>query len=606
MLVGGLAILASLLQLAHATQIPLVDPLWPSERTLISPKTDAFVNSLLASWNSSGLAIAVVRRDDTVPGGWRREFASYGVATADDTPVTPDTLFAIASNSKLFLSLSVGLLISNETLARQRGQELHWNTKVKDLFPEWRIMDQDIDRKTNIQDMLSHRTGMPRHDYSGAARAGGIPEMIVTLRSLRPSAEFREKYQYNNLMYETLSYLPHVLLGQSLESYVAQHLFGPLNMSASTYSVAKAEAAGNLAHGFQWSMRDLTKGYNGTLVATIPYFQRPGEEKIWAGAGGILTSARDLSVWMSMLLNNGRHPNTNETVVPEGVLEHVSRGFMVTEGKASYPELSPKVYGSGQKRYSYRGHEIIEHPGHNPGFQSLVSRYPNDNLAIAFLSNDDNANWLIEAVKWRITDEILGLNEIDWDSRYRSAINRIYHDMRDVVKDPVNARSPSAEFVDLEKAYSHLAYGTLRPCYVNKTHDISSYCSRVLNSSAVKRILEFSDLTIPTFIIPFKRFFATHLRLTHFDKDTFNVSVIWSNKEVREAEGYKDGEDVIVGLDGHYEVEWVNAGKEGEGLAFRGGFWIKEESDLESREPEGMGEESAEVWFGFSDVESNE
>lgn len=113
------------------------------------------------------------------------------------------------------------------------------------------------------------------------------------MRSLRPSAKFREAFQYNNMMYGALSYLPQVLLNESLESYVAQHLFGPLDMSASTYSVAEAEAAG-LAHGHQWSMRDLTKGYNGTLVASAPYFLRPGEEEIWAGPGGILTSARDL------------------------------------------------------------------------------------------------------------------------------------------------------------------------------------------------------------------------------------------------------------------------------------------------------------------------
>lgn len=113
------------------------------------------------------------------------------------------------------------------------------------------------------------------------------------MRSLRPSAELREAFQYNNMMYGALSYLPQVLLNEPFESYVARHLFDRLGMSASTYSVAEAEAAG-LAHGYQWSMRDLTKGYNGTLVASAPYFLRPGEEGIWAGPGGILTSARDL------------------------------------------------------------------------------------------------------------------------------------------------------------------------------------------------------------------------------------------------------------------------------------------------------------------------
>jgi CubicO group peptidase (beta-lactamase class C family) len=114
------------------------------------------------------------------------------------------------------------------------------------------------------------------------------------MRYLKPSAEFRDIFQYNNLMYETLSYLPQVLLNQTYESYVAQHLFIPLNMSASTFSVAEAEARGTLADGYLRDMQDLTKGINGTLTPIVPYFQRPGEENIWAGAGGVLTSARDL------------------------------------------------------------------------------------------------------------------------------------------------------------------------------------------------------------------------------------------------------------------------------------------------------------------------
>ena len=65
-------------------------------------------------------------------------------------------------------------------------------------------------------------------------------------------------------------------------------------MSASTFSVAEAEARGTLADGFQWDTQDFTKGIYGTLTATVPYFQRPGEENILAGAGGVFSSARDL------------------------------------------------------------------------------------------------------------------------------------------------------------------------------------------------------------------------------------------------------------------------------------------------------------------------
>jgi hypothetical protein len=72
-------------------------------------------------------------------------------------------------------------------------------------------------------------------------------------------------------------------------AFSAAHIFKPLNLTASTFYVVKAEARGTLAHGFQRDLRDFTKGRNGTLKATVPYFHRPGEEWTWAGAGGVLT-----------------------------------------------------------------------------------------------------------------------------------------------------------------------------------------------------------------------------------------------------------------------------------------------------------------------------
>lgn len=161
---------------SNSLQVPLTEQ--HSQVSLISKETELFISTLLEKWNSSGLAVAVVRKDDTASNGWRHEFGSYGVARADGSAVTPDTVFAIASNSKLFLALSVGLLIANETLAKERGEPIKWSTKVRHLIPEWGLMDEDMDRGVSIQDMLSHRTGMPRHDFSGIQRKGGISEMV--------------------------------------------------------------------------------------------------------------------------------------------------------------------------------------------------------------------------------------------------------------------------------------------------------------------------------------------------------------------------------------------------------------------------------------------
>jgi hypothetical protein len=286
----------------------------------------------------------------------------------------------------------------------------------------------------------------------------------------------------------------------------------------------------------------------------------------------------------------------------------------VSHGKPDYPELSPQVYGAGQWRYSYQGHDFIEHGGSNLGYKTQVARFPDDNLGIITLSNDNIGEYIIESIKFRIADEILGLKELPWNERYEEKWNKHVKKAQQLTPRPAPPlrKAPSAPFTSLaKKVFSHPTYGMLEPCLVSSTLNLTTpyeshahaHCRSLLTSYPVQRILSASDLSIPTYIIPWKRTFATHLRLAHFDENLFNVTVIWSNAEVREKEGYGSGEneakgDVLFGLDSHFEVEWVHAtdGKEEEeGLAFKDGFWGME--GLDSRTPGGAGKNSAEVWF---------
>ncbi|KAG5640949.1 hypothetical protein DXG03_006547 [Asterophora parasitica] len=648
-----LLLLTTLAHFAHSQQTPLLFNANASSRSnehIISPNVVSYIHELLASHSSPGLAIAVVLKDPSAPTGFRHQLVSAGYARTSSNPpvpVTPDTLFAIASNSKLFLALSTGLLISNDSL------NIDWTTKVASLIPEWRLADPIASEGATILDLLVHRTGMPRHDFAGAPLKGGVPAMIANLRHLRPSASFRSTYQYNNMMYETLSHLPTRLLNASFESYVTQNIFHPAGMTAATYSVEAAEArtyppgykfpepgpfddgsSGRkaiplLAHGHQSSLRDFYAKRPGALRPTVPYFQRPGEERVWAGAGGVLTSVRDMVPWLSILLNEGVVPKTNKLLIPHQVLERLETGVTVPEGKASYPELSPKVYGPAQMRYTYRGHEIVEHGGNNPGFKTQVARFPNlDNqisrfpnatgLGIAVFSNDADGNVVIEAVKWRIADDLLGLTPIDWYSRYVKEQEQYYADKRQsVLPRPKNPEAPPKPWQSLQNyTFSHPAYGVLRPCYVppgspglksnnnTSTPDASDAedidralsCAAFLRHPTTKLLLAHTPVDeVPTFVIPFRRTFATHLRLTHWSGPWFNVTVVWGNQGHGQEDG-SDGEGVLVGLDERFEVEWV-AGRDGEedGLAFRGGIWGMEGHDAKS--PEGVGKLGAEIWF---------
>jgi hypothetical protein len=264
------------------------------------------------------------------------------------------------------------------------------------------------------------------------------------------------------------------------------------------------------------------------------------------------------------------------------------------------------VYGAGQWRYSYQGHDLIEHGGSNPGYKTQVARFPDDNLGIITLSNDESfGEFIQDAVKFRIADDILGLKEVNWNDRREKEWNKHVEDAQRITPRPATPKAPSAPFTSLaEVTFSHPSYGTLQPCLVPASVRLSSdslfefpQCVNLLSSHSVQRILAASDLSIPTYIISWKRFLATHLRLAHFNENLFNVTVIWSNSEIREKEGYLDGEgDLLTGLDDQYEVEWVHGstGQEEEGLAFKGGFWGK---GVDAPSLNGVGKESAEVWF---------
>lgn len=83
------------------------------------------------------------------------------------------------------------------------------------------------------------------------------------------------------------------------------------------------------------------------------------------------------SIWVAMLLSNGAHPfNSSITVVPKEVLSFVTHGRSIISGVPLYPNMSPMVYGAAQFRYAYRGLDVLEHGGNNPGFKSQVARFP--------------------------------------------------------------------------------------------------------------------------------------------------------------------------------------------------------------------------------------
>ncbi|KZT55793.1 beta-lactamase/transpeptidase-like protein [Calocera cornea HHB12733] len=401
---------------ASASQLPLAPSPLASAENITS-----YLSHLGERFHLPGISVAIVRL------GQEAELINWGIASESGTLSNADTLYSIASNSKAFTATSLGLVLSDYSTGRNVTplpsgsglEKLDWSTKVQDVLGErWALLDEYAEGHVQLLDLLSHATGMPRHDlaYSPAMDLG---QLVHSLRYLRPTFELREQWQYNNMMYATASYLVSLLSTLPYPTFVAERIFAPLRMSSSTYSPQAAFDSGKLAENWVYAAGP---GQNETR--RVPYFLGDWSARaveVNAGAGGVITCTRDLVQWVTTLLNGGKYPATGEQVLPKDVLDKVMSGRSAFEPRPAWPELSTKVYGAGWWRYSYAGHQLVQHSGNVPGFTSRITLLPEDKIGIISLTNGDMKDPAIESLHYRIIEDEFGLEHVDWPTRFENA-----------------------------------------------------------------------------------------------------------------------------------------------------------------------------------------
>ncbi|KAF8309917.1 beta-lactamase/transpeptidase-like protein [Clavulina sp. PMI_390] len=462
---------------ALATQIPLGTGNGYTSTGIRSKGFDQFVNTVLEDWGIQGLSIAVVSKDSS--GAWKREYKGWGASDRDGSPITQQTMFNIASNTKLFTALAVGLLVDNGSFVDG------WNTRVRDIIPEWHPQDRALEARGTLVDILSHRTGLPRHDLSYYPLES-TRDVVLSVENLKASAEFRDVLQYNNIMYITAAYIVELTSGLSFPEFVERHIMRPIGMVSSTSDPLTAFQSGELAEGFLPYALNVTDGigWQRNKYHPIPYWCDPVTAKANAGAGGIIANAEDLATWVHALLLNGRNPSTNVSVLPEGILRHVTSGYAIYSRQPSWPETGPSMYGHGQIMTHYQGHRLIEHGGATPGFRTQISRFPDDDLGIIILSNSETASYPNEIIKFRIAEEYLGLKQIDWSTRIRrKAEASLRSEAEALIPPSSSAPPPSLPVSRLAGKFTHPAYGTAELTFLRGSSHTSTSPHLVLVSS---------------------------------------------------------------------------------------------------------------------------
>src|SRR5207248_8792148 len=112
---------------------------------------DAYMEQTLKDWNTPGVGVGIVVQDKLV-------FAKgYGYRDYEKKlRFTTKTMQPIASNSKLFTAVSAGMLVDEGNLA--------WDKPIRDSVPEIQFYNDQLNSNVTLRDMLSHRTGVTRHD----------------------------------------------------------------------------------------------------------------------------------------------------------------------------------------------------------------------------------------------------------------------------------------------------------------------------------------------------------------------------------------------------------------------------------------------------------
>lgn len=335
-----------------------------------------------------GMELAVVRdRKPFYAGG-------FGLARVESqVPVGPRTLFHHGSCGKAFTAL-LALVLAEDGV-------LDLDAPVRTYVPELRLPDAVIAERATIRDLLSHRSGLARHDHAWIYNPSwSREEMVAKLAQLSLVGDIRAQWSYSNFGYALAGLAIGRATNSTWEEQLQTRLFDAVGLTRSFTDFDRVIADPGSAQPY--AVRD------GVAVPT-QWRRMPAAQP----AGGIMTCADDSIKWL--LLQLGEGPIAADLVRKS----HQLHAAMPADA-SPYPELKLWGYGLGWGIGSYRGREIIWHTGGVDGFFTYVALLPDEGIGVASSANTLNTQ-LPFGMALDIFDALLGeSNEVSWCERLRA------------------------------------------------------------------------------------------------------------------------------------------------------------------------------------------
>jgi CubicO group peptidase (beta-lactamase class C family) len=411
---------------------------------------DSLISKLLNQWGTPGLAVTILDENEII---YSKGFGHRNLEK--DLMMTKDTMHIIASCSKSFTSTAIAMLIDEG--------KLEWNTPIREYLPKFKMKDPVASRQVTITDMLSHRTGLPRHDMVWVDNLFTYDQILERLPHLEVTADIRKNLQYCNLMFIAASIVVEELTGMKFNDFISKRIFKPLEMSNSNFSVNKMRKTENFATPYTIDYQ--AKEFKLIECEYVVY-------DTLTGAGSINASTHDVGKWLRFHLNNGR-AGKKQLVSPENLRVTYTPGLdatgcpesMKTQLSRYYPEqdwFSMDAWALGWMNQIYRGNKMISHGGALDGSRSLMIFHPHKGIGVNVIVNQSDT-FLASATSYTIIDRLLGLDPVDWRDVFEPLESNLHIIIRESKEHSKKLRrentAPTHDLQEYVGKYHHPGYG---------------------------------------------------------------------------------------------------------------------------------------------------
>ncbi|PWY64410.1 beta-lactamase/transpeptidase-like protein [Aspergillus eucalypticola CBS 122712] len=372
------------------------------ERNPLTPEFDALVDELLGEWHIPGLAVSIVHGSSTYA-------KAYGYASFPSTPMTTTSLFTTCSTTKAFTAAAMSLAIDD---SQSTPHPISWSTPISSIIrDDFVLSTPSATTYTTIEDILSHRSGLPGHFFSInlAHPKETLRTEVRRLRWLPLAFPPRTKFNYNNHMFMAATYLLEHINGEGLGTTLKRRIWDPLDMNDTYFSTAEVQRHPNLS-------RRLVKGYTWNPETHAYYEEQYINYAPITGTGSMVSNVMDYAKWLRAMLYQAP-PISKEghtaLRIPRTVIAESDWENMLA------PPGAYHLYTMGWFIDYYHGEQLYWHPGSWAGFGIMVGFLPAKDFAFAMMGNTQNARIAELNLFLYLIDQLLGKSGADRETHVR-------------------------------------------------------------------------------------------------------------------------------------------------------------------------------------------